>query len=99
MVRQVSFASARSNGTPAIWTNFLDHLGDAKDWPAADLKPYHVIEWIDAQTGWGRQLQPRRNRRRPADLQLGRRDGILACHTAEGHQEAAGEAPGDLHDA
>ncbi len=33
--------------------NFLDHLGDAKDTPAAELKPYHVIEWIDAQTGWG----------------------------------------------
>ena len=33
--------------------NFLDHLGDAKDSPAAELKPYHVIEWIDAQTGWG----------------------------------------------
>src|ERR1700761_4871299 len=33
--------------------NFLAHLGDAKDTPAAELKPYHVIEWIDAQTGWG----------------------------------------------
>lgn len=33
--------------------NFLDHLGVAKDSPAPDLKPYHVIEWIDAQTGWG----------------------------------------------
>jgi hypothetical protein len=33
--------------------SFLDHLADAKETPAADLKPYHVIEWIDAQTGWG----------------------------------------------
>ncbi len=33
--------------------NFLGHLGDAKETPAAELKPYHVIELIDAQTGWG----------------------------------------------
>jgi integrase/recombinase XerC len=33
--------------------NFLAHLGSAKDTPATDLKPYHVIEWVDAQTGWG----------------------------------------------
>ena len=33
--------------------NFLTHLSDSKTMPAADLKPYHVIEWIDAQTGWG----------------------------------------------
>ena len=33
--------------------NFLDHLGDAEETAAVDLKPYHVIEWIDAQTGWG----------------------------------------------
>ncbi len=33
--------------------NFVKHLGEAKDRPAPDLKPYHVIEWIDAQTGWG----------------------------------------------
>ena len=33
--------------------NFLAHLGEAKDTPAVELKPYHVIEWIDAQTGWG----------------------------------------------
>jgi integrase/recombinase XerC len=33
--------------------NFLAHLGEAKDGPATNLKPYNVIEWIDAQTGWG----------------------------------------------
>jgi integrase/recombinase XerC len=32
---------------------FLCHLGDAKDSPATELKPYHVIEWVDAQSGWG----------------------------------------------
>ncbi len=33
--------------------NFLAHLGEAGETPAAELKPYHVIEWIDAQAGWG----------------------------------------------
>jgi integrase len=33
--------------------NFIDYLGDARDTLASELKSYHVIEWIDAQTGWG----------------------------------------------
>ena len=32
---------------------FLDHLREHGSLPAADLKPYHVAEWIDDKTTWG----------------------------------------------
>ena len=34
-------------------TKFLRHLGEAASMPVAELRPFHVIEWIDAQQGWG----------------------------------------------
>jgi integrase/recombinase XerC len=33
--------------------SFLAHLGDQADCPLASLKPYHVVEWIDAHETWG----------------------------------------------
>jgi integrase len=32
---------------------FLDHLGAASTMPAAELKPYHVVEWVDGHENWG----------------------------------------------
>lgn len=32
---------------------FLRHLGDQAEQPATALKPFHVVEWVDAQDGWG----------------------------------------------
>lgn len=34
-------------------SGFLDHLGDQADMPVAELKPYHIVEWIDAHEKWG----------------------------------------------
>lgn len=33
--------------------SFLAHLGDDRNGPASGLKPYHVIEWVDAHEKWG----------------------------------------------
>lgn len=33
--------------------NFVKFLGDNSSIPATDLKPYHVIEWIDSKSTWG----------------------------------------------
>jgi hypothetical protein len=33
--------------------SFLAHLGDQAVLPVADLKPYHVVEWVDAHLRWG----------------------------------------------
>jgi integrase len=33
--------------------SFLAHLGEAAELPPDGLKPYHVVEWVDAQTAWG----------------------------------------------
>jgi integrase/recombinase XerC len=33
--------------------NFLAHLGDAAELPAASLKPFHIVEWVDDQSTWG----------------------------------------------
>jgi integrase len=32
---------------------FLKHLGDQARMPATDLKPFHVIEWVDSHETWG----------------------------------------------
>src|SRR5262249_31537835 len=32
---------------------FLAHLGDQALMPATDLKPYHVVEWVDGHETWG----------------------------------------------
>jgi integrase/recombinase XerC len=32
---------------------FLAHLGESADIPACELKPYHVVEWVDEQAKWG----------------------------------------------
>jgi integrase len=32
---------------------FLKFLGDNANMPASDLKPYHIVEWIDSHTNWG----------------------------------------------
>jgi integrase len=32
---------------------FCDHLKTARTLPALDLKPYHVVEWLDAHPAWG----------------------------------------------
>ncbi len=32
---------------------FLAHLGDATEMVATDLKPYHIVEWIDSHPNWG----------------------------------------------
>src|ERR1700722_19584135 len=32
---------------------FLSHMGTADSFPAADLKPYHVVEWVDSHESWG----------------------------------------------
>ena len=32
---------------------FLKHLGSLAHMPATDLKPYHVIEWVDSHETWG----------------------------------------------
>jgi integrase len=33
--------------------SFCDHLGAAAKLPAADLKPFHVAEWVDSKPTWG----------------------------------------------
>ncbi len=33
--------------------NFLAHLGDDRAMPVMDLKPYHVVEWVDSKERWG----------------------------------------------
>lgn len=33
--------------------NFLKFLGDNSNIPAADLRPYHVSEWVDSNPTWG----------------------------------------------
>lgn len=33
--------------------SFLSHLGETAYSPAADLKPYHVAEWVDSHSTWG----------------------------------------------
>ncbi len=32
---------------------FCDHLKTARTLPAAALRPFHVVEWLDAHPGWG----------------------------------------------
>ena len=32
---------------------FLTHLGNQALMPVADLKPYHVVEWVDSHQNWG----------------------------------------------
>lgn len=32
---------------------FCDHLKTALSMPAADLRPYHVVEWVDSKPTWG----------------------------------------------
>ena len=32
---------------------FLAHLGNQALMPLTDLKPYHVVEWVDSQERWG----------------------------------------------
>lgn len=32
---------------------FCDHLKTATQMPALDLKPFHIIEWLDAHPTWG----------------------------------------------
>src|SRR5262249_37775166 len=32
---------------------FLKHLGRQARMPATDLKPFHVIEWVDSHETWG----------------------------------------------
>lgn len=32
---------------------FCDHLKTARTTPAADLKPFHVVEWVDSKPTWG----------------------------------------------
>lgn len=32
---------------------FCDHLPAAGTMPAADLRPFHVVEWVDSKTTWG----------------------------------------------
>ena len=32
---------------------FLIHLGNQAHLPVIDLKPYHVVEWVDSHQNWG----------------------------------------------
>lgn len=32
---------------------FCDHLRTARTLPAADLRPFHVVEWVDGKPTWG----------------------------------------------
>ena len=32
---------------------FLTHLGNQALMPVTNLKPYHVVEWVDSQERWG----------------------------------------------
>lgn len=32
---------------------FCDHLKKALTMPAADLRPFHVVEWVDSKPAWG----------------------------------------------
>jgi integrase len=32
---------------------FLTHLGNEAFMPMTDLKPYHVVEWVDSHQNWG----------------------------------------------
>jgi hypothetical protein len=32
---------------------FLDHLAARRSMPAAELKPYHLVEWVDGRDSWG----------------------------------------------
>lgn len=32
---------------------FCDHLKAARSMPAADLRPFHVVEWVDSKGTWG----------------------------------------------
>jgi hypothetical protein len=32
---------------------FLIHLGNQAHMPVIDLKPYHVVEWVDSHQNWG----------------------------------------------
>lgn len=32
---------------------FCDHLKDPLTMPAADLRPFHVVEWVDGKSTWG----------------------------------------------
>jgi hypothetical protein len=32
---------------------FCDHLKTARTKPAADLRPFHVVEWVDSKETWG----------------------------------------------
>lgn len=38
-----------------VWhlQRFCDHLTTARTLPALDLRPFHVVEWLDAHPGWG----------------------------------------------
>jgi integrase len=38
-----------------VWhlQKFLDHLGDRATAPALSLRPFHVVEWLDAHPDWG----------------------------------------------
>lgn len=38
-----------------VWhlQRFLDHLGDRAVAPALTLRPFHVVEWLDARPDWG----------------------------------------------
>src|ERR1700722_20304329 len=31
----------------------LAHLGPASSMPAVELKPYHLVEWVDGHESWG----------------------------------------------
>jgi integrase len=33
--------------------SLCDHLGNAGTLPVADLRPYHVVEWVDSKKTWG----------------------------------------------
>ena len=33
--------------------SFCDHLTTARTLPAADLRPFHVVEWADSKPAWG----------------------------------------------
>ncbi len=32
---------------------FCDHLKVARTMPATDLRPFHIVEWVDSRTTWG----------------------------------------------
>lgn len=58
VIKYLDWCSKHRSARSYEWYNghlsgFLRHLGDNSNIPAADLKPFHIVEWVDSHPKWG----------------------------------------------